>query len=60
MPTLVVRGANSDVLGATDAERLAAALPDGRAATVADAGHTVQGDNPRALAQLVREFALGL
>ena len=59
-PTLVVRGANSDVLGAADAERLAAALPDGRAATVADAGHTVQGDNPRALAQLVREFALGL
>jgi pimeloyl-ACP methyl ester carboxylesterase len=59
-PTLVVRGADSDVFGARDAERLAAALPDGRVATVADAGHTVQGDNPRALAQLVREFARGL
>jgi pimeloyl-ACP methyl ester carboxylesterase len=56
-PVLVVRGAESDVLTAADAERLAARLPDGRATTVAGAGHTVQGDNPAGLAAALREFA---
>jgi esterase len=55
-PTLVVRGAESDVFHAEDAERLAARLPDGRWVTVPRAGHTVQGDNPKDLVVALREF----
>jgi pimeloyl-ACP methyl ester carboxylesterase len=55
-PALVVRGADSDVLAPDDAERLAAALPAARVATIPDAGHTVQGDNPAELARVLRGF----
>jgi len=55
-PTLVVRGAESDVFHDEDAERLARALPDGRWAKVEGAGHTVQGDNPAGLLVVLREF----
>jgi pimeloyl-ACP methyl ester carboxylesterase len=57
-PTLVVRGALSDVLLDEDAESFAAALPHGRWVRIEGAGHTVQGDNPRGLhAELERFFA---
>ncbi|MBO0735921.1 MAG: alpha/beta hydrolase [Alphaproteobacteria bacterium] len=55
-PTLVVRGAESDVFHEEDAERLVQRLPDGRYVTIPGAGHTVQGDNPRDLAAALREF----
>ena len=55
-PTLVVRGAESDVFHDEDAERLAGALPDGRWVKVEGAGHTVQGDNPAGLLAALREF----
>jgi esterase len=55
-PTLVVRGAESDVFHEEDAERLAARLPDGRYITISQAGHTVQGDNPKDLAAALRNF----
>ena len=55
-PTLVVRGAESDVFHDEDAERLAGALPDGRWVKIANAGHTVQGDNPAGLLVAVRQF----
>ena len=55
-PVLVVRGAESDVLSDAQAASFAAALPDGRWAKVEDAGHTVQGDNPRGLAQALAHF----
>jgi pimeloyl-ACP methyl ester carboxylesterase len=55
-PTLVVRGAESDVFHEDDAVRLAAGLPDGRRVTIPHAGHTVQGDNPRDLAAALRAF----
>jgi esterase len=55
-PTLVVRGARSDTFTDEDAEELAAALPDGRWCRVEDAGHTVQGDNPRGLVEALRPF----
>jgi pimeloyl-ACP methyl ester carboxylesterase len=55
-PTLVVRGAESDVFHDEDAERLARALPDGRWVKVAGAGHTVQGDNPAGLLEALRGF----
>jgi len=55
-PTLVVRGAESDVFHHEDAERLAQRLPDGRYVTIPKAGHTVQGDNPKDLAEALRQF----
>jgi esterase len=55
-PTLVVRGAESDVFHDEDAERLAKALPEGRWVKVPGAGHTVQGDNPAGLLVALREF----
>ncbi len=55
-PTLVVRGAESDVFHEDDAVRLTAGLPNGRQVTIPHAGHTVQGDNPKDLAAALREF----
>jgi pimeloyl-ACP methyl ester carboxylesterase len=55
-PTLVVRGAQSDVFHDEDAERLAGALPRGRWVKVENAGHTVQGDNPAGLLVELRRF----
>jgi len=55
-PTLVVRGAESDVFLDEHAERFARALPDGRWVRVERAGHTIQGDNPRGLVDELRRF----
>jgi pimeloyl-ACP methyl ester carboxylesterase len=55
-PTLVVRGAESDVFHDEDAERLAARLRHGRWTRIEGAGHTVQGDNPAALVEVLRAF----
>jgi len=55
-PALVVRGAESDVFHQDDAEHLAKNFPDGRQVAVAQAGHTVQGDNPKDLVAALREF----
>lgn len=55
-PTLIVQGGLSDVFTAEDAQKLADDFPHGRYAQVSDAGHTVQGDNPRVLAQALSQF----
>jgi esterase len=55
-PVLVVRGADSDVFHEEDARDLATRFPDGRQVTITDAGHTVQGDNPKDLVAAIREF----
>jgi pimeloyl-ACP methyl ester carboxylesterase len=55
-PTLVVRGAQSDVFHDEDAERLAARLRQGRWVRIERAGHTVQGDNPADLLVALRAF----
>jgi pimeloyl-ACP methyl ester carboxylesterase len=55
-PTLVVRGAQSDVFHDEDAERLAGAFAHGRWVRVEGAGHTVQGDNPAGLLAELRPF----
>ncbi|WP_432825605.1 alpha/beta fold hydrolase [Dactylosporangium sp. CA-092794] len=60
LPVLVVRGGESHVFPQSEAERLAAALPDARLVVVPDAGHTVQGDNPAALAAALDEFLIGV
>ena len=55
-PTLVVRGAQSDVFHDEDAERLAGRLRHGRWVRIEGAGHTVQGDNPAGLLVALRAF----
>jgi len=55
-PTLIVRGAESDVFAEEDGICLAARLPDGKFVTVPRAGHTVQGDNPKDLVAELRRF----
>ncbi len=55
-PTLIVRGIESDVLSPQIAKRMLEVLPDGRLVEVADAGHTVPGDQPEAFLAGIRGF----
>ena len=55
-PVLVVRGAESEAFTDADAARFAASLPDARWVKIEHAGHTVQGDNPRGLVRVLKEF----
>jgi pimeloyl-ACP methyl ester carboxylesterase len=58
-PTLVVRGAASDVLSADVADRMVEdTLPAGRLAVVPRAGHSVMVDNPEGFAEAVCAFVL--
>jgi esterase len=55
-PVLVVRGAESDVFDAEAAARFVAALPDGRLATVPDAGHNVHSANTSGFLEILEPF----
>jgi pimeloyl-ACP methyl ester carboxylesterase len=55
-PTLIVRGAQSDVFHDEDAEKLAGRFQQARWVRVEGAGHTVQGDNPAGLLVHLRAF----
>jgi pimeloyl-ACP methyl ester carboxylesterase len=55
-PTLVLRGANSDVLSEAGADELLALLPDARFARITGAGHLAAGDNPESFVALVGRF----
>lgn len=54
-PTLVVRGARSDLFGPDSVERMRRELPRFRLVEV-DAGHNIPGDNPEALLRETRAF----
>ncbi|WP_123027527.1 alpha/beta fold hydrolase [Mycolicibacterium stellerae] len=55
MPTTLVRGANSFFVNDEDAEAFANGAPGfQRTHVVADSGHSVQGDQPRALVEILR------
>jgi pimeloyl-ACP methyl ester carboxylesterase len=59
-PTLVVRGAASDILDPETADRMAEeVLPDGKLETIARAGHSVMLDNPEAFLTSLSGFVLG-
>ena len=55
-PTLVVRGAESDVFHDEDAEKMVARFRRARWVKIPRAGHTVQGDNPADLLRELRPF----
>ena len=57
-PTLLVRGALSDVLSEDIAKQMADELPTARLVVVADAGHTVPGDQPAVFQSLLHEFLM--
>ena len=57
-PTLLVRGAESDVLSDETAKRMVEELPVARLVVVPGAGHTVPGDRPAAFQSLLREFLM--
>ena len=59
-PTLVVRGAASDVLSADVADRMAdEALANGKLAVIPASAHSVMTDNPEGFAEAVSGFVLG-
>ena len=55
-PTLIVRGAESDILSAEVAKKMAERLPDGRVVEIAGAGHTVPADRPEEFVGEIRAF----
>jgi len=55
-PTLIVRGALSDVLTDEAADKFARSLAKGRWVRVENAGHNVQGDNPGGLLEVLLPF----
>lgn len=55
-PTLIVRGALSDILPADVATRMTETLPNARLVTIDGSGHTVPLDRPTEFEQAVRDF----
>jgi esterase len=55
-PTLIIRGADSDLFSADQASSFAALVRDGIVVTVPDSGPNVQGDNPAGLLAAIRPF----
>ncbi len=55
-PTLVVRGAESDIMDMDMAGSMHERIPNGRLATVPNAGHLVMGDNPSGFEHAVSDF----
>ena len=55
-PTLVVRGAESDILSPEVAKTMTERLPDGRLVEIPGAGHTVPADRPDDFVGHVRAF----
>ncbi len=54
--TLLVRGAESDILTADTAAKMVEAQPNARLVEIPDAGHTVPGDQPETFIQILRDF----
>jgi pimeloyl-ACP methyl ester carboxylesterase len=55
-PTLVLRGAASDVLSDEGAQQVATLIPNARLAVLRNAGHLAAGDNPESTISLIRVF----
>ncbi|GAA5051873.1 alpha/beta fold hydrolase [Nocardia callitridis] len=55
-PLLLVRGARSPVVDDADIAELLRRRPDAQVTVVENAGHSVQGDRPRELAELIDGF----
>ncbi len=60
LPTLVVRGGESDMIALKTADELHRRIRNSSLATVERAGHLVMGDNPSGFEAAVRAFIAGL
>jgi pimeloyl-ACP methyl ester carboxylesterase len=58
-PTLIVRGADSDILSPEVAKKMTGRLAEGRLVEIAGAGHTVPADRPEDFVRQVRAFLEG-
>ena len=56
VPLMLVRGGRSPAVSAADVFQLREIRPDARIEVVEDAGHSIQGDQPRRLAELLEQF----
>ena len=56
VPTLLIRGAQSDILSPAVAQRMVAEIPDCRLEEVAGSGHPVPLDQPQEFLNVVRTF----
>lgn len=56
VPTLLIRGADSDILSKDVAVRMAETVPDGRLVEVAGSGHSIPVERPAALIEALRTF----
>ena len=59
IPLLLVRGALSGVVDDADVAELRRCKPDAEVVVVPGAGHSVQGDQPLALARIIERFSSG-
>jgi pimeloyl-ACP methyl ester carboxylesterase len=59
VPVMLVRGGTSGVVGDEDVEELRRRVPGVRVEVVEGAGHSVQGDKPVELAELLNDFVFG-
>jgi pimeloyl-ACP methyl ester carboxylesterase len=59
MPLMLVRGADSGVVGDEDVDELRRRQPAVRVETVEGSGHSVQGDQPVELTRLIESFFAG-
>ncbi len=59
VPTLLIRGDDSDILAPEVAQRMIETIPDARLAVVADSGHAVPLDAPDGFLAAAREFLKG-
>ena len=55
-PTLVVHGAESDIVAQETAEAMCLRIAQGRLATIEKAGHLVMGDNAAGFERAIKEF----
>ena len=60
IPTLVIRGANTDALHRLVTERLAALLPDARLIVIPNAGHGSPRQNPSAFSKAALDFLVAV
>jgi pimeloyl-ACP methyl ester carboxylesterase len=59
IPTLVVTGADDEVIAPAESEALAAAIPGARLRVLPDAGHMVAWEQPEAFARELRDWLAG-
>ena len=59
VPLMLVRGGDSEVVGDEDVAELQRRQPGARVETVGGAGHSIQGDRPVELAQILTDFLDG-